>query len=263
MANLLERGSDSESGRVPTGVRSLYILEVVAATGAPMTPTEINEVLQLPKPTIHRLCQRLEAEGFLEKDLDGRRYLPGPRLRAISSGVTGFANFTQARHAVLQQLSEQVGETCNITIPTEAGMQYLDRVETRWPLRIQFPTGSHVPFYCTASGKLYLSSLRKSQRRHFVNTLVLEQHARNTLTDRDALLAVLDDVRRNKLGTDNEEFVDGMVAVAVPIDDANGRMIATLALHAPTQRMSMDDALGHVDRLRAAAARISEIFAGG
>ncbi len=251
-----------KAGRVPTGIRSLYILEVLVKAGAPMVPTEINEILKLPKPTIHRLCQRLENERFLEKDIDGRHYLPGVRLRTIASCVLGFANYTQARHAVLQHLSEQIGETCNITIPGSAGMQYLDRVETRWPLRVHFPVGDQVPFHCTASGKLYLSSLRKSQRRQLVDSLPLSKHTENTLTDRDQLLAALAEIRRTKIGSDNEEFVDGMVAIAVPIEDENNRLIATLAVHVPTQRMSMQCALEHAEQLREAAVKIREAFLG-
>lgn len=256
----LENAQQTNAGRAPTGVRSIYILEVLATTRTPMTPTEINAILRLPKPTIHRLCQRLESEGFLEKDLDGKRYVPGSRLRNISASVTGFASFAQPRHAVLQRLSEQVGETCNITIPDRAGMLYLDRVETRWPLRIQFPIGDQVPFHCTASGKLYLSSLRKAKRHHLIDALTLARYARNTVVDREQLLAMLDQIRRNGVGTDNEEFVDGMVAIAVPIVDASERLIATLALHAPTQRMSMQDALDHADQLRLSAEKIRATF---
>ncbi len=252
----------AKDDRVPTGVRSLYILEVLAKSGIPMTPTQINTVLQLPKPTIHRLCQRLETEGFLEKDLDGRHYLPGVRLLGITSGVTGFVSFSQARHAALKQLSEQVGETCNITVPVQEGMRYLDRVETRWPLRFQFPIGECVPFHCTASGKLYLSTLRKSQRKTLVKALSLDQLTRNTITEPGQLLEELDRIRRNKIGIDNEEFVDGMVAVAVPVEDENGRLIATLALHAPTLRMSIGDTLENIDYIRAAAIRIQDIFLG-
>ncbi len=227
-----------------------------------MTPTDINEILQLPKPTIHRLCQRLEAERFLEKDLDGRRYLPGPRLREINSGVMGFTIFTQARHTVLQRLSEQIGETCNITIPVDGGMHYLDRVETRWPLRVHFPVGAIVPLHCTASGKLYLSCLPKSQRYQLVRSMTLSKYAENTQTDQDQLLAALAEIRRTRIGTDNEELVDGMVAIAVPIEDENDRLIATLAVHAPTQRMSMDDALRHAGQLQEAAGAIREVFLG-
>ncbi len=248
---MVEGGSsDNDVETVPTGVRSLYILDVLAAAGQPMTATDINEVLGLPKPTIHRLCKRLEREGFLEKDMDGRRYQPGRRLRALAGGVLGFARFRQARQAILRRLSARLEETCNIALPDEGGMVYLDRVESRWPLRVQLPVGSTVPFHCTASGKLYLSSLSPERREALVRALDLDRNAANTITDPDALLGELDRIAAMGIGTDNEEFVDGMVAVAVPIREPDGRMVAGLAMHGPTQRLTLEDALGAVEALR-------------
>jgi DNA-binding IclR family transcriptional regulator len=160
---------------------------------------------------------------------------------------------------ILQRLSEQIGETCNITLPDNKGMIYLDRVETHWPIRIELPVGGHVPFYCTASGKLYLSTLRRSQQRRLVDSLKLERHAPNTITDKDELLAALEVTRKNRIGVDNGEFVEGMVAVAVPIENENGDFIATLALHAPTQRMSLESAMTHIDLLRQAAKELYSV----
>ncbi len=256
-------GRDKAGEHVPTGVRSLYILEALAQAGTPLTPTDINETLGLPKPTIHRLCKRLEREGFLEKDLDGRRYLPGRRLRGMSRGVLGFVRFMHGRRAVLRRLSEQVGETCNIALPEDGGMVYLERVETRWPLRVQLPVGTQVPFHCTASGKLYLSSLPRERRKALVGLLDLTSHATNTITNPDDLLAALEQISQSRIGTDNEEFVAGMVAVAVPIRDRDGRMMAGLAVHGPTQRLSLDDALGWVDALQAAADELAGLMPDG
>ncbi len=256
MANNQSNGDD----RAPAGLRICLVLEALVDTGAPMTPTAINEKLQLPKATIHRLCQRLEDEGWLDRDIDGKRYLPGRRLQSLATGVITFSSFAQTRTAILQRLSEQIGETCNIAIPDRIGMRYLDRVETRWPLRVQLPIGVHVPFYCTASGKLYLSTLRKSQQRHLLKTLVLEKRAPNTITSPAELLTALDSIRRNKIGTDDEELAEGMVAIAVPIKGENGRLAATLAIHGPTQRMSIEDALEYAPLLRAAATELSVVM---
>jgi len=250
----MARSPENDGEPVPTGVRSLYILEALARAGTPLTPTDINETLGLPKPTIHRLCKRLESEGFLEKDLDGRRYLPGKRLRTVGRDVLGFNRFLQARQAVLRRLSARVGETCNIALPDEGGMVYLERIETGWPLRVQLPVGSLVPFHCTASGKLYLASLPPPRRESLVRTLDLTAQAPNTLTDPDDLLHALAEIAETGIGTDNEEFVAGMVAVAVPITDESGRLVATLAMHGPTLRLSLDDALALIEPLRAAAA---------
>ena len=256
----MARTPEKDGEHVPTGVRSLYILEALARAGAPLTPTDINETLGLPKPTIHRLCKRLEREGFLEKDLDGRRYLPGRRLRAVARDVLGFNRFLQARQSVLRRLSERVGETCNITLPDEGGMVYLERIESRWPLRVQLPVGSVVPFHCTASGKLYLASLPPARRESLVRTLDLAAHAPNTMTEPEELLAALEAIGQTEIGTDNEEFVEGMVAVAVPIRDHGGRLVAMLAMHAPTQRMSLDDALAAEESLREAASALTGLM---
>lgn len=251
---------DKDVEHMPTGVRSLYILEVLATAGQPMTPTDINEVLGLPKPTIHRLCKRLEREGFLEKDIEGRRYLPGRRLRGLSLGVLSFARFRQARQAILRRLSAKVEETCNIALPDDAGMVYLDRVESRWPLRVQLPVGTTVPFHCTATGKLYLSNLPAARRESLIASLDLALHAPNTITEPDALLAEVARIAETDIGTDSQEFVDGMVAVAVPIRDREGRMVAGLAMHGPTQRLSLDDALARVPAMREAAQMLSGLM---
>jgi len=257
---IMAQTPDKDGEHVPTGVRSLYILEALARAGTPLTPTDINETLGLPKPTIHRLCKRLEKEGFLEKDLDGRRYLPGKRLRVVARDVLGFNRFLQARQAVLRRLSERVGETCNIALPEEAGMVYLERIETRWPLRVQLPVGSLVPFHCTASGKLYLASLPHARRESLVRMLDLTAHAPNTMTAADELLTALETIADTEIGTDNEEFVEGMVAVAVPIRDDSGRLVATLAMHGPSQRLSLDDALALIAPLREAARELTGLM---
>ena len=236
------------------------VIQALLEAGVPVTPTTINDRLNLPKATIHRICQRLVDAGWLARDMDGKRLLPGQQLLTFTSRVTVFSRYMQARVAILRRLSEAIGETCNITIPNREGMVYLDRVETRWPLRIHLPVGATVPFYCTASGKLYLSSLPKSRRRRIVESLSLERLADNTITDPETLLAALEEIARDQVGTDDEEFVQGMVAVAVPINDENRRLVATVAVHGPVHRMSFDDARRHVPEIREAANALRAVF---
>ena len=79
-----------KSDTIPTNLRLLTVLEEVARAGVPVTPTAVNDVLGLPKPTIHRLFATLEDEGFLQRDMDGRTYSPGPRLRQLAGGIIFF-----------------------------------------------------------------------------------------------------------------------------------------------------------------------------
>jgi len=242
--------------------RALAVLEGIAGAERPVSASELNGALDLPKPTLHRLCQALERDGFLQRELDGRRLQPGPRLTRLALQVIAGASRQAERQAVLQAVSAEIGETCNLVVPDRTSMLYLDRVETHWPLRLQFPIGAHVPLHCTASGKLFLSSLPAARRKRLIGLLPLQRCTAKTLTDPAALDAALKRIRREQVGSDDEEFIDGMVALAVPITDPDGRLAACLALHAPRQRMTLPAARKHLATLRQAATRLSALLEG-
>jgi len=245
---------------IPTNLRLLLVLEEIARIGVPATPTEINAILGLPKPTIHRLFATLEEEGFLQRDIDGRTYSPGRRLRGMATGVLSSLRIRAARLAVLRKLSNLIGETCNIALPDRDCMIYLERFETDWPLRIQLPVGTTVPFYCTASGKMYLSTLPQTHLARYAASEDLVAQTDNTLTSAKGLIKEVVNVRQNGHAIDDEEFMLGMIAIAVPILDGNNRLVATLSFHAPTVRFSVERALTYLPDLHAAAADLSSLL---
>lgn len=247
----------SISDRIPTNLRTLRILEILGKSDGPLTPTEINQELGLPKQTVHRLCKTLTHEGFLVPDADGKRLRPSRRLRLLASGVLFTSQFHIARRQVLIDVAKQVGETVNFVVPDPEGMTYQDRVETDWPFRVLLPIGSHVPFHCTASGKVYLASLKPAARKTMIESIKLEKLTENTIQGTDALLAELKQVAKQGFALDREEFIDGMVAIAVPIRDPEGRFFAALAYHGPAQRISLDASIKGVDLLFDAAERLS------
>ena len=130
--------------------RVLDILDTVAAAEKPISATEINDVLNLPKATVHRLCAELEDRGYLLKKINGKSYLPGNRLLEVATGVLSHSRFRATRHAILTALSESVGETCNIAYPDGLKMAYSDRVESTSPVKLNFPLGTSrsITLYC-------------------------------------------------------------------------------------------------------------------
>src|SRR6056297_3797717 len=256
-------GDDGKSGAIPTNLRLLMVIEQIAKAGVPVTPTDVNAEIGLPKPTIHRLFHTLEEEGFLQRDLDGRTYSPGPRLRIMAGGILSSLRIRTARQAILTRLSREIGETCNIALPERDAMTYLERIETEWPLRIQLPIGTRVPFYCTASGKMYLSSLAGNHLRKYLAATDLLGRTPNTMTDPETLIDEIRQVRRNGYALDREEFMEDMIALAVPILDVNGRLMATLSFHAPTQRFDIERALTFLGPMREASANLSKLMTGG
>ena len=237
--------------------RVLDILDVIANANKPISATEINEILNLPKATAHRLCAELETQGYLLKKINGKSYMPGKRLHDVAVGVLAHSRFRALRHAILEALSIEIGETCNIAYPDGIHMAYSDRVETQSPLRLQFPLGSRVPLHCTASGKLYLSTLTKAKRIAVVDKLDLKAETGKTITDPDDLLNEIDTIHKQQWSLDNEELFDGVIALAVPITDKHNRFYSSLALQAPIYRLSVKQACDFLPLLRKAAADLS------
>ncbi len=251
--------NETEKGQIPTNLRLLLLLEEVARAGSPLTPTALGEALHLPKPTIHRLLNTAESEGFLQRDIDGRSYGPGHRMRRLSINTLSSNRMRTERLRILRDLAEAVGETCNLAAPGRVGMVYIDRVETHWPLRIQLPVGTQVPFYCTASGKMYLSSLRADRLDRYLASTDLERRTDATITEAQALKAELTRTRERGYSSDEEEFMDGMTAIAVPICDDQNRLLSTLSIHSPIQRANQAALIEHLGTLKEAARRLEEL----
>ncbi|RLJ60092.1 IclR family transcriptional regulator [Litoreibacter meonggei] len=259
MPNTFAQKGDADA-RIPTNMRTLLLLEALGRSDKAMTPTELNATIGLPKQTVHRLCATLEAEGFLVRDGDGKGkgYRAARRSRMMSSGLLHASWANISRHQVLSEIASTVGETVNYVVPEEAGMRYLDRVDTGWSFRIQLPIGTHVPFHCTASGKVYMASLPPKARSAFVKALTLSEHTMKTHTSPEALMSELKLIAKQGYAEDDEEFLDDMVAVAVPIRDMSGRYVASLAVHGPTQRMSLANARDMLPSLQSAAQKLRD-----
>ncbi|EFL88734.1 IclR family transcriptional regulator [Ahrensia sp. R2A130] len=249
---------DSTS-RIATNMRMLLILEALSKSPVPLSPTEINRSIGLPKQSIHRLCQTLVDEGFIVRDLAGKRLAPAPRALTMARGMFRADRHSFARREVLEQVAKATRETVNLAAPEAGGMTYLDRVETDWIFRTELPVGSRVPFYCTASGKCYLASLERRELDRLLSTLEFERRTSNTYVERDELDAELHRIKQQGFALDEEELFDGMVAIAVPIYDRSHRFLAALACHGPTLRLDRERLLGHLDVMRDGAEQLASL----
>lgn len=238
--------------KVSSITRVLQIIEAVSYAPKPITPLDLALELDIPKPTIHRLIQQLVDEGFVAVDITGG-IIAGKRVRNLSVELWQQRQFSSERQVILQRLVHDVQETCGIGVPHNMNMVYSNRAQTALPLQIYLPVGAKSPMWCTATGKLYLSQLTPRSRSKMLNSLPLDKFTKNTIVDIDELNEELDKIAKTGIGIDNEEFISEMVAVSVPIVDKKGRYLASLYVHGPTVRVSLEDLLGFVPRLQQAA----------
>jgi DNA-binding IclR family transcriptional regulator len=164
-------------------------------------------------------------------------------------------------HVVLQRLVHRLNETCNIGTLLNGEVVYLDRVEAEhWPLRLHYTSGSRVPLHCSAIGKLFLALAASPRRKRLLQSLELRRYTDNTITDCARLDAELRQIRKDQVSFDRQEYLVGVVCMAVPVIGTNGEMLAALAIQAPEARMNVQTARRHLPALRSAANELAEIF---
>ena len=252
--------ADGNSTEDVRRLRPLTVLEHLSEASQPLTLAQLANRMQVPKTTLMRLLRSMETHGYLLHMPAGRGYVPGTRSTTLALRILRGSNIRRECRAVLRNLVRSLGETCNLTVPDAGRVLYVERIDTTAPLRLHVEPGTWVPMHCTASGKLFLASMPVLERRSILTQLALTRHSPRTITDRRELEAELERIARRGVGIDNEEFVHGMVAVAVPVRGKDGNLVAAVACHAPTARRSLDELLTCVPELREAADAMEKIL---
>lgn len=240
--------------------RLLALLEVIAEKDQFFTLQSLCDETRLPKPTLHRMLHQLEGSGMLQREADNRHYSKGSRLRRLAEHLLLNDTVHGARHAVLSQLVDDVGESCNITALSGGEVLYLDRVETSEALRFYLHPGSRVPVHCSASGKLFLAQMPRAQRKRLLGETILKSFTGNTITEFDLLEEEIEAVNQAGFALDDEEFLPGLICIAVLAANPNGgKSNLGIAIQAPVMRMTREKALECLPALRRAADAIAAI----
>jgi IclR family acetate operon transcriptional repressor len=241
--------------------RSFAILEHVASSQNPVDVLDIIASLKLPKATAYRLVDWFVVHGYLSREPGRRRLIVGPKLTNLAFGALSSSMRNDAPHVVLQRLVHTLNETCNIGTLLNGEVVYLDRVEAEdWPLRLHYTSGSRVPLHCSAIGKLYLALSPSPRRRRLLQSLDLRRFTDSTITDGSKLDAELRQIRKQQVSFDREEYLAGVICIAVPVIGKNGELLAALATQAPEARMNEQAARRHIPMLRQAASELADIF---
>ncbi len=243
--------------------KAFSVLEVVSLNPEATRMAEIIRGTGMTKPTAHRVVNMLLDMGFLERDGLDTGFIEGAGLVDLAHRTLAAAAPRSLRHSILQGISEQVGETVNYGVLSGSEVLYLDRVEAKWPLGLRFDAGSRVPAHCTAVGKLLLSRMPDADLRALIESMPMSAYTANTITVVEPLLSTLTNMRRDGIGTDDQEFMHGVVCVSVPVVDDNGRCFGGIAVSAPEARMTLNQMLTYVPQMRKAAANLAATYRRG
>lgn len=240
--------------------KALAVLQAVAEHPQGVGLPDLAAKLRLPRQTVHRVLGQLRDNGLLLRDPVRERFTVGPRLVQLSLTALGPNNPWAPVRAVLQDLVDELGETCNIGVLEGLDYVYVERIECEWPLRIHLEVGYRMPAHCISAGKVLLAHLDPDLRARLLRSRKLVPRTPQTITRVADLEAELEKVRALGYGTNNQESFDGIVSAAVPIKDARGQVVAAVTVHGPLPRVTFDACIAAVPKLHQAAERISRAW---
>lgn len=239
--------------------KALAMIDAVLAFPHPVSLPDLTERLREGRGTVHRRLKQLEHEGLLLRDPRGH-VTAGPRLSALGLAALRSRNQGAAVRGLLQEVVDDIEESCSIGVLDGLDYVVVELNECPLSLRTHMSIGSRARAHCLAGGKIILADIDGQSLKRLLGTKKLEARTSKTITSRAALEAELAIVRTRGFALNNQESLPGVVAVAVPIRDGDGRVVAALTLHGPTARLSLKGCKALVPRLQRTGERIARIW---
>lgn len=214
--------------------RAVTILEILARAGEAGV-TEMARELAVHKSTAFRLVSTLEQGGLVEQSEDRGKYRLGVGILRLAGATTARLDVVQEARPICRKLSADTGETVNIAVLSDRSALYLDQFAGASALQPHNWVGQHIPLHATSNGKVLLSGLPDDEAAAMVPSL--KAYTENTVTTRKRLRRELDQVRVQGYAVATDELEIGLSAMAAPIRNAHGEIIASLSLSGPTFRL--------------------------
>jgi DNA-binding IclR family transcriptional regulator len=234
--------------------RALGILEVLARTGESGV-TEIALELGVHKSTAFRLVATLEAHRLVEQTSDRGRYRLGMGILRLAGATTARLDLVQEARPISRQLAADTGETVNLAVLSESSALYLDQVAGSSALQSHNWVGQHIPLHATSNGKVLLCGLDDAGLDAVLGALAT--YTPHTITGRAELREELDRVREQGYAVAMDELEVGLTAVAAPIRNAHGDVVASMSVSGPSFRLPEQRVAEVVRQVKGAALEVS------
>lgn len=229
--------SGAPKARLSSVANSIRLLSSFSGEENELGITVLASRLRLAKSTVHRLAATLTAARFLEQNSDTGKYRLGLALFELGSLVRRRMDVADAARQKLRELLEQTGETVQLGIVDHHSVLYIYEMESRRAIRMAAAVGARAPLHCTAVGKVLLAAQPEEYVRQVLD-LGLKAYTPKTIVKREELLETLAGVAQHDYATDDEESETGLRAIASPVRNHTGAVIAAVGLAAPVQRMN-------------------------
>ncbi|WP_214411587.1 IclR family transcriptional regulator [Sphaerisporangium fuscum] len=218
---------------------------------------DLAALLGVHKTTALRLLRTLEEERFVYRD-SAYRYRLGSRLFALSSRALEQRPVRGVAGPHLARLNQTTGHAVHLGAYEDGEAIYIDKYESRHPVRMYSRIGLRMPLHCTAIGKVLLAGMTRTEREKAAAGIEYRAFTPNSIADARSLLAELDRVAAQGYAVDHAEHETFINCVGAPIRDAAGGVVAAVSISVPDVILPYEKVLELLPELLATARAISK-----
>lgn len=245
----------SNNGTVQSVDRAVSVLEILAHAGEAGV-TEIAVELGVHKSTAFRLVSALEQRGLVEQHTDRGKYRLGVGLIRLAAATTARLDLVQESRALCRALALETGETVNVTVLSDDAALYVDQIAGSSALQPHNWVGQRIPLHATSNGKVLLSAMSDTEAARVVGRKP-RTFTERTVASSVELVNQLAAVRASGYAVAVDELEVGLTAVAAPVRNAHGDVVASLSVSGPSFRLEGDRLAAATTATVAAAAELS------
>lgn len=220
----------------PTGTqaidRAAALLVKILDSPTSLTFTQLMNETGLAKGTASRILGALERNELIQRTVDGA-FEAGAVVNRFALKGGGNMAVSTALQPAMEAISEKTGEAVSLAVAGFDAVENIAQVQSTFLIGSRDWVGENVPFHCSASGKVFLA-----YGAQVLPDKKLEKITLKTITSRADLARELETVRARGYGSSNGELEEGLVAVSVPVFDANQNVIATVSVSGPNSRIT-------------------------
>lgn len=218
-------------------VRAVRLLKAIAKSRHPLSLDELAKDLGLAKPTAHRILSALIREEMVEQHPATRFFIPGRESLALSANAIQHHDLRSLARPVLEKLVLLSGETATLEIPVRTEMLILDEVMSSSLVGAHAEIGTRWPMYATSSGKITLSTFSEKDISAYMKHPRIAL-TKATLVSEEKLMEELEKARQNRYAIAEGELQSTFSAVSAAIKDVNGKVVATISIGGPGDRLN-------------------------
>jgi DNA-binding IclR family transcriptional regulator len=231
---------EKENGGPRSLTRLLGLFDALARSPDGLSLADLNVTLGSPKSSLLNLLRPLVSEGYLLHD--GSRYRLGPAVFRLAASIMSVWNFSKVLHPYLEDLAGRCHETVYVGIlDRDQGLiTYVDVIESSQSVRYAMPVGTSRPLYCTAAGRLLLAHADKDWVDEYIQKTKMERRTPQTIAGKRELRAELEKVLLDGYSVSVGELMRESAGIAAPIFGSDGKVVAALAIGAPSDRFEAE-----------------------